>query len=547
MSKIQFRKNISTTSLMMTGVTTIVGSGWLLSTQKLSNVAGPAAILSWILGMLIAMLVALCFIEVGSPIPSAGGIGYYSRVTHGKFSGFLTSWINWLSIVTVPAIEAQAIVQYLSQSSPMFMPWYNNHTHIMSMEGIGVAIALMLFFMYINYWSVKLFLRFNNILTTIKIIVPILTIACLVYSGLHMSNFGDNLQQFLPFGWKSIFVSVVSCGVVMSFNGFQVPMNFSEEIENPRRQLPIAVMGSILIAFVIYLALQFVFIGAISPERVAAGWHNLNFRSPYVNLLIIANFQVIVWVVYASAVISPAACGSAFIASSSRIIYALSKDGFLPTYLSFLNPTYRSPRQAVITCALIGCVYLFIFRSWSSLVMVVSVLHIFSYLPAPIIVVSNRLKLKLHKNKSNQFKLPCVNILAPVVFFFLSLLLFLAAWPLTAELAALIVPGLGFFYYYELRHRTLAEQLKLFKGASWIIFYLIGISILCYLGNNPKGHNVIDTNIAIGVVAIFSLIVFIYGAYFSYDKDPMEMINDMIVDNVESLRDDGSIKCSKIK
>jgi amino acid transporter len=418
---------------MMTGVTSIVGSGWLLSTQRLSNVSGPAAILTWVVGMIVAMSVALCFIEVGSSVPSAGGIGYYSRLTHGRFSGFLTSWINWLSIVTVPAIEAQAIVQYLSQLSPTFMSWYDAEAHMMSYTGIGYAIILMLFFMYINYWSVQLFIKFNNILTIIKVVVPILTIGCLLYLGMHPSNFGHSMQEFVPFGFRSIFVGVVSCGVVMSFNGFQTPMTFSTEIVSPKRQLPIAVLGSILITFILYLALQAVFIGAVDPLKVAAGWDNINFRSPYVNLLLLANFQVMVWVVYVSSALSPAACGAAFMASSSRMVYALSEDKLLPKYLSYLHPVYRSPRHAVVTCAILGCIYLFIFRSWAALVTVVSVLHLFSYLPAPIIVIANRLKNRaILKSSGREFRLPFASIVAPLIFICLSILLLLAAWPLTA-------------------------------------------------------------------------------------------------------------------
>lgn len=523
-NKVHFKKNISTFSLMMTGVTSIIGAGWLLSTQRLSNVSGPAAVLTWVVGMLVAMLVALCFIEVGSSVPSAGGIGYYSRLTHGKFSGFLTSWINWLSIVTVPAIEAQAIIQYLSQLSPYFMSWYDAKAHVMSNTGIAYAIILMLFFMYVNYWSVQLFIRFNNILTFIKVAVPILTLGCLLYIGMHPSNFGHTMHEFAPFGIRSIFVGVVSCGVVMSFNGFQVPMTFSEEIKSPKTQLPIAVLGSILMTFVLYLLLQAVFIGALDPKLVANGWENLNFRSPYVNLLLLANFQVMVWILYVSSVTSLTTCGAAFMASSSRMMYALAADKMLPKYLSFLHPRYHSPRHAVVTCTVVGCIYLFIFRSWASLVTVVSVLHLFSYLPAPVIVISNRLKNAANLGfNSNGFRLPFASLVAPLIFICLSLLLFLAAWPLTAELAGLVVPGLFFYYYYELRHCSYKKAYKLFKGASWIIFYLIGVSIICYIGNNPNG-NLVSFNVAIGVLIIFSFLIFIYGAYMSYDDEVLHKI-----------------------
>jgi amino acid transporter len=230
MNKVHFRKNLSLFSLTMTGVTAIVGSGWLLGTQKIAETAGPAGILAWVFGAIVALLVGLFYVEIGSANPSAGGIGYYAHVTHGRFCGFLTSWINWLSVLAVAPIEAQGIVQYISQLSPGMMLLYNTQSHNLTGIGILASIGFMIFFMLVNYWSVKIFIRFNNFFTILKVLVPVLTIAALVHVGLHRANFGYSYSEFMPGGLKSILISVVTCGVVMSFNGFQSPLTFSEEI-----------------------------------------------------------------------------------------------------------------------------------------------------------------------------------------------------------------------------------------------------------------------------------------------------------------------------
>lgn len=490
----------------MTGLTSILGSGWLLSTQKISEIAGPAGLLAWGLGMLVALLISLFYIEIGSCYPSAGGIGYYSHITHGRFCGFITSWINWLSIVAVPPVEAQAIVQYLSQLTPNFQALYDLSTHALTGLGIAFAIFFMFLFMFINYWSVQVFIRFNNFFTVLKVLVPLLTIGTLFYLGLHPSNFGmTSMQAFLPFGWKAVFVSVISCGVVMSFNGFQAPLTFSEEISNPKRMLPIAVVGSILIAFVIYVLLQIVFIGSLSPSQLSAGWSAINFRSPYVELLLFANFHLVVLSIYMGAVISPGACGAVFTASSARILYSLSKEKHLPKFLSNIHPIHHNPRNAIITCAMIGCIFLLLFKGWYQLVAVISVVHIFSYIPAPIIVLANRLK---HNDRihDNQFKLPFAKLLSPIALFILSILLFYAAWPLTGEMALLIVPGLFFYAYYEHKNYGGKNFLVMFRGASWLIMYLFGISVVVFLGDNPGiGHNYISTSLSMVLLALLSL------------------------------------------
>src|SRR6185437_2384317 len=440
---VQFKKNISTFSLMMTGITSIIGSGWLLATQKISVVAGPAGILAWVVGMVVAILIACFCIEIGTIHPSAGGVGFYSGITHGRFSGFLTQWVNWLSILAVPAVEAQAIVQYLSQCSPLARRCYDMYNHTLSPIGIVVAIGFMVLFMGVNYWGSKLFIRFNNLLTAIKIIIPVLTIAFLIYSGFSPDNFGHTITEFAPYGWGAVGSAVISCGVVMSFNGFQLPLNFSEEIKSPKRQLPIAIIGSIIFTFILYVMLQAVFIGSIPVDVLKNGWHGVNYRSPYVNLLLAANFQVMAWSVMSTSAIAPAACGAAFVASASRMIFALSRAKLLPNFLSKLDKKYNVPRPAILLNFVLGSSFLFMFKGWTQLVAIISVLHIFSYLSMPVVVVAYRRMQAANLAKIDNFRLPFAPFFAVLVIFILALLLFFAAWPNVGYMSALILPGLG--------------------------------------------------------------------------------------------------------
>lgn len=516
---INFRKNISTFSLTMTGITAIIGSGWLLGTQKIAEITGPAGLISWVVGAFVALLVGLFYIEIGSCFPSSGGIGYYSHRTHGRFCGFLTSWVNWLSIVAVPPVEAQAIIQYLSQLTPSMQALYSPDTHALSAVGILLAICLMLFFMLVNYWSVRLFIRFNNFFTIIKIVVPLTTIAVLFSTGLHQQNFGSSMQTFMPFGWKSILVSVVTCGVVMSFNGFQSPLTFSEEIKSPKKMLPVAVISSILFCLVVYFLLQYVFIGAVEPSQLINGWSYVNYRSPYVALLMIANVQIMVTIIYMSSAMSPGVCAIAFMASGSRIMYSLSKERHLPAFISRLNPTYHNPRNAIIMCTLIGSLFLLLFKGWYQLVAVISILHLFSYIPAPIITIANRIKNKSLLQARDQFMLPMATFLAPILLFILSVLLFYAAWPLTAEILILVIPGLFFYTYYEITLHRGKEFLTMLKGASWILLYLLGMGLITYFGDNTTSGNDISTSTSLILLALLSLITFIYGAYFTYTKN----------------------------
>ncbi|MBP9742487.1 MAG: APC family permease [Burkholderiales bacterium] len=513
--KAEFKKNMSTFSLMMTGITSIVGSGWLLATQKISVVAGPAGIIAWAIGMFVAILIAFFCIEIGTVNPSAGGVGFYSGITHGRFSGFLTQWVNWLSILAVPAVEAQAIVQYLSEKSS-FNQWYDMHEHILTPSGVAFAIVFMILFMGVNYWGSRLFTRFNNVLTVIKIVIPILTIICLLYSGFDTRNFGRTVTEFAPYGWSAIGSAVISCGVVMSFNGFQLPLNFSEEIKSPKRQLPIAIIGSIIFTFILYVGLQIVFVCAVSPEHLQNGWHGVNYRSPYVELLLAANFQILAWGVMSTSAIAPAACGAAFVASASRMLYALSRAKMLPQILSKLDKKYHSPRPAILVNFVLGSAFLFVFKGWTQLVAVISVLHIFSYLSMPVVVVAYRRQQAEQLEKIDNFRLPFAPFFAILVIFVLALLLFFAAWPSIGHMAMLVLPGLLFFFYYEYKNGISSNLWSMLKSGSWMLYFLLGISIICYLGNN-KNHteNLIGFSTSIVLLAFLAITSFIYGVFSS--------------------------------
>jgi amino acid transporter len=516
--EIQFKKNISTFSLMMTGITSMVGSGWLLATQKIGVVAGPAGILAWFIGMFVVILIAFFCIEIGTINTSAGGIGYYSTVTHGKFSGFLTQWVNWLSILAVPAVEAQAIVQYLSECSPIAKQCYDMYRHILTPVGIFIALGFMLLFTAVNYWGSRLFTKFNNALTVIKIVIPILTIVFLIYSGFHPGNFGNSVTEFAPYGWSAIGTAVISCGVVMSFNGFQVPLNFSEEIKNPSRQLPVAIIGGIVFTFVLYVLLQAVFIGAIPSETLQNGWHGINYRSPYVNLLLAANFQIMAWAVMSTSAVAPAACGAAFVASASRIIYTLSRSKLLPRFLGKLDQKYNAPRPAILLNFVLGSSFLFMFKGWTHLVAIISIFHIFSYLSMPVVVVAYRRMQAASTLKQENFRLPFAPFFALIVIFILAILLFFAAWPNIAYTSALVLPGLGFFFYYEYKNVKAKEIWSLIRHGVWLIYFIVGITIICYLGNNP-GHNLISLPTSFILLALLSISSFFYGIFSAFKTD----------------------------
>lgn len=222
--------------------------------------------------------------------------------------------------------------------------------------------------------------------------------------------------------------------------------------------------------------------------------------------------------VYIGSVVSPAVCGAAFIASSSRIIHSLAHERHLPIALSFMHPKYHNPRNAIILSTLIGSIFLFLFKGWYTLVAVISVVHLISYLPAPIITIANRIKNPESLNVAHHFVFPGAKLFAPILLFIISTLIFYAGWPLVDEMMVLIIPGLAFYGYYEYKLFHAKQFWQTIKGASWLIIHIIVLSIITYFGNHIDSQHNWSTNTSLISIAVLSLFTYITGAYLTFDK-----------------------------
>jgi amino acid transporter len=112
---------------------------------------------------------------------------------------------------------------------------------------------------------------FNLLLqfTVFKILLPTLTIVTLICSGFHPQNFGTNINEFMPYGSRSIFEATSVSGIIMSYDAFQTVINIGGELKNPRKNIVRGVLISMLITAAIYIMLQVTFIGAVEPSMLA--------------------------------------------------------------------------------------------------------------------------------------------------------------------------------------------------------------------------------------------------------------------------------------
>src|SRR5699024_8613038 len=184
------KRHLSLTQLMFLGVSAQIGSGWLFGVLAAAGVAGPAAILSWLIASVLVFLIALSYLELGAMLPRSGAIVRYTYLTHGALSGWIIGWAYWLSVVTIPPIEAEAVLTYLGGRFPEshFLVTKAGVDMLSWPTGIITGIILMVVFFFLNFFGAKFLAESNRWVTLWKIALPTLTFLFLFFI-LDRSNF----------------------------------------------------------------------------------------------------------------------------------------------------------------------------------------------------------------------------------------------------------------------------------------------------------------------------------------------------------------------
>jgi len=508
------QRQVGAFALMLTGLGSIIGSGWLFGAWRAAGLAGPGAVWAWVLGAAIIITIALTYSELGAMFPESGGMVRYGYYSHGSLVGFIAAWSNWIAIVSVIPVEAEASVQYMAS-----WPWawaQGLYVHFpggrgeLTHPGLAIAAALVIVYFLINYWSVKLFAHSNTVITLFKLVVPAATGIALIASGFHPHNFTVGVHgEAHAVDFAAVLNAVATAGIVFSYNGFQSPVNLAGEARNPARSVPFAVLGSILLATAVYVLLQVAYIGTVPPEILArAGWHGIDFRSPFAELALLVNLNWLAILLYADAFVSPSGTGITYTATTARMIYGMERNGTMPAVFGRLHWRWGVPRPAMWLNLGVSFLFLFEFRGWGKLAAVISVATIISYLTGPVSVLTLR-----HTAPAvpRPLRLPGLRWLSGAAFVLATELLYWAKWPLTGQVILLVVVALPLYFYYQARAGW-PDFARHLRAAWWLVLYLPAIAALSWAGSSKfGGRDYIVWGWDLLVVGVFGLVFFIWG------------------------------------
>ncbi|MFB9834216.1 APC family permease [Actinoallomurus acaciae] len=206
-------------------------------------------------------------------------------------------------------------------------------------------------------------------LTPVGIAVALLLLAvAFLVTAFHAANFSD--QGFAPAGSKAMLTAISTSGITFSYLGFRQAIELAGESDNPRRNVPSAVVGSVIICMAIYVLLQIAFIGALSGGDLAHGWSKLSFTNDFGPLAAVSTAIGLGWlatILYVDAVVSPGDTGLVYSAVTSRLGYTMARNGAAPGGIGRLSRR-GVPWMSLIITFVVAAIMLLPFPSWQQLV-----------------------------------------------------------------------------------------------------------------------------------------------------------------------------------
>ncbi|HEX5555285.1 MAG TPA: APC family permease [Chitinophagaceae bacterium] len=517
----RLRREIGIIGLLFTAIGSIIGSGWLFGALNAAEIAGPASVFAWAIGGVMIIFIGLSYAELGTMFPVSGGVIRFPHFAFGSFASYTLGWITWLAAASTTAIEVMAALQYANN----YMPWLQHLDKygdpILTGPGLAVAIALMALFSLINIIGIRWFSRLNNVLVWWKLIIISLVIIMFLITVFHGSHFSNAAAGgFFPYGWEGVFSSIATAGIVFSFLGFRQGVELAGETKNPRRNVPIAVIGSVLVTAVLYILLQVAFIGALPLDALKNGWANIgtsftgelsDVAATFGPLAAIAGVMGLTWlavVLYIDAFISPADTALIYTTVTARLSYAMGRNGNAPHALSKVNKR-GVPWISVILTFIAGTIFFLPFPGWQKLVGFVTSATVLSFGSGPLALLAMRKQLP---DQKRPFKLPAVHLLAYLGFLASNLIIYWSGWNIIWQLMIAVLIGYIILILHEAANRGKTPKLE-FRSGAWVVVWLVGLTFISWLGAYPAmgkhagNQGLISIGWGIPILAIFSALV----------------------------------------
>ena len=425
----QLRRVLNLREAVALGIGGTIGGGIFVLIGTAIGRAGPGALLSFALAFLVSLLIALPYAELACRYPLAGGGYAFAKAVLGRHWGFLMGWDYWGAYLFISGYVTLGFGSYLHS--------------LLGIPPLVGALGLIAFCTIINLLGVKLSGRVQSL-------IVLLALVSLVGFGLlglpHLT-----MRYYMPLLPNGI-GGVISAALLafLAFGGFDMVAAAGEEIQRPERTLPLAILLTLGAVLGIYLLVTFVTAGILPWRTVGAASAPL--AETAVALFGPAGRQFMA----IAAILTTAATGNAVLVVTSRISFAMARDGLLPPLLSLVQPRTNVPWLAIV----LNGIFLALIALTGSIALVAAIggfLYVLHFV-FPLVAL---VRLRAHEHSSPAFRTPFPFLVLPLAFVGCVLLLVASGWiGMTIGLAWLAI-GLFAYLASRLFQRTrVASRLK---------------------------------------------------------------------------------------
>lgn len=393
-------KTLTAFDLVLLGLGAIVGTGvFTLTGLVAAQYSGPAITLSYLIAGCTCIFVALAYTELAAMLPTSGSVYTYSYVAFGEVFAWLIGSVIIIELGFASAAVAgswSAYVQGVLDSAGYHLPEQFGKAPA---EG-GIlnipAIIVVTFVGFMLYLGTKDSKKLNNTLVFIKMAA---IFAFIFFAAPHFD--ATNWENFMPNGFDDVLMG--SSILFFAFTGFGVLASAAEECKNPKRDLMIGIIGSLVLSTIIYMI-----VGGLATGIIPYG--ELNNAQPLAHALKFNNSNIGSAIVATGAIAGMTTVILMNIYGQSRIFYVIARDGLLPKFMAKLHHKYDSPHITIVIFT-IAIALTAAFCPYSILAQLSSMAALLDYVAITIIVMLFRFSLP---NVERPFKCPAVFLIAPV-------------------------------------------------------------------------------------------------------------------------------------
>ncbi|VVB94307.1 Amino acid permease [uncultured archaeon] len=411
------------------GIGAIIGSGIFVVTGVAAGLAGPALLISLIIGAVISAFTALSFAELSEFIPKEGGGYEFAHELISPFAGFISGWLWILSNVVTGVVVSLGFASYLL----LFLPFPVDVNLIAALACLGVT--------FINYMGA----RDSSLVNDILVIIKLLILAFFVVFGFGLVKI-SNFSPFVPNGEIGIMQGATI--IFFAYSGFARITLVSEEVKRPKRTIPLAIILALIISTIVYMMVSITAIGLVGYKMLESSGSPLADAAQSVN-------KNLTYLVSIGALVATLSVLLTTLLGLSRISFAMARDRELPQLFSKLDKR-STPYYTVLVFGFSMTVLVF----FTNLLQAVALANFGSLL---YYLITNYAALKL-KERVYPRIIPVLGIVTCIV-----LLLFLS-WDAWVIGSAVLFAGAVYYYIViriNIKDHILKSKLTKFADRNW--------------------------------------------------------------------------------